>query len=297
LLLSSPGGCAGFFFEAFNARRKYFQQHTVLAADCPHISASWIAEVLEKYGEQHPLVRSMIFAEFMDSDSDATVIPLTLVERCLASPPEFADDGTVQAFCDFAAGGDENCLAIRRGNRVEVVASWHEPDTMIAVGEFIRLFREHDLDPAEIAADEGGLGIVVCDRLDEAGWPVRRVNNGSSPIKRDAYCNLAAENWYTARTEIERRRIILPNDRALIAQLTSRRGWPDSKGRLQVEPKSAMRSRGLGSPDRADAVIGAIAPATPTGCITEADLKGIRIGRPDFPVGDSLLFNDPPLRL
>jgi len=46
-----------------------------------------------------------------------------------------------------------------------------------------------------------------------------------------------------------------------IAQLTSRLGWPNSKGRLELESKQAMRARGLGSPDRADAVLGAMTQA------------------------------------
>ena len=61
--------------------------------------------------------------------------------------------------------------------------------------------------------------------------------------------------------KIEKGEIILPNDPELVAQLTSRRGWPDSKGRLQLESKADMRSRGLASPDRADAVLGAMLPA------------------------------------
>jgi hypothetical protein len=57
--------------------------------------------------------------------------------------------------------------------------------------------------------------------------------------------------------------VALPNDRELIAQLTSRRGWPDSKGRLVLEPKSDLRSRNLPSPDRADAVLGAMFDLVP----------------------------------
>jgi hypothetical protein len=261
LLLSSPGGCSGFFYSAFNARRKFFRQHTIAADLCPHISPKWIAEQIEKYGEQHPLVRSMIFAEFMSMGEDGAVIPLAFVERCLASPPAFNGKSDTQAFCDFAAGGDENVLAVRRGNRVELVACWREKDTMRAVGRFIRHFQEQKLEPHQISADEGGLGIAVCDRLAESGWPVNRVNNGSTADKSDAYANKGAEIWFEGRTQIERGRIILPDDKELIAQMTSRFGWPNSRGKLELESKQAMRARGLGSPDRADAVFGAMMPA------------------------------------
>ena len=263
LLLSSPGGCSGAFYQAFNERRKFFRQHTVTAVDCPHISPAWVAEQIEKYGEQHPLIRSMIFAEFMASGEDGTVIPVTLLERCLTNPPAFDDNGEVQAFCDFAAGGDENVLAIRRGNRVEIAATWREKDTMKAVGRFIQLFRVHNLSPDDISADEGGLGRVMCDALDEAGWPVNRVNNGAPANHPDDYANLAAEVWYEARTQIERQRVILPKDKELFAQITSRLGWADSKGRLALEAKANLRARGLSSPDRAEAVLMVLNQCTP----------------------------------
>src|ERR1039457_7056698 len=50
LLLSSPGGCSGYFYDAFNSKRKFFSQHTVTAYDCPHISREWIAAQIEKFG-------------------------------------------------------------------------------------------------------------------------------------------------------------------------------------------------------------------------------------------------------
>ena len=259
LLLSSPGGCSGYFYDAFNTRRKFFRQHTITAHDCPHISRDWINEQIEKYGEHHPLVRSMIFAEFMSFGEDGAVIPLAFVERCLASPPALVESGRRQAFCDFAAGGDENVLAVRRGNKVEIVSAWREQDTMKAVGRFIMLFKAQGLQPGEISADEGGLGVVMCDALKEAGWFVHRVNNGAA-ARDEHYANAGAEIWFEGRTMIERQQVILPaGDSELIAQLTARRGWPNSRGKLELESKADLRSRGLPSPDRADAVLGCMA--------------------------------------
>lgn len=63
-----------------------------------------------------------------------------------------------------------------------------------------------------------------------------------------------------SRVAIETGLVVLPNDPDLVVQLTSRRGWPDSRGRLQIETEADMRSRGLPSPDRADAVLGCMMP-------------------------------------
>jgi hypothetical protein len=55
-----------------------------------------------------------------------------------------------------------------------------------------------------------------------------------------------------------RRMIRIPNDEKLIAQLTSRRKLYDSRGREKLESKADLANRGVESPDRADALIGAV---------------------------------------
>ena len=260
LIMSSPGGCSGEFYRAFTERKKFYRCHTVTAAQCPHISAEWIAEQTEKYGADSPLVKSMIHAEFMDAGEGGEIVPLAFIEKLLAEPPAFADRGEIQAGCDFAAGGDANCLAIRRGNQVEIAACWKEHDTARSIGKFILLFEQHGLNPNNIVADEGGMGCVFCDALTEAGWPVRRFNFGQSATDGEHFTNAGAELWFTARRQIEKREIILPNDSELVAQLSTRRGWPNSKGKLELESKGELRGRGLPSPDKADAVLMSLLP-------------------------------------
>jgi hypothetical protein len=96
------------------------------------------------------------------------------------------------------------------------------------------------------------------DRMQEENFYLRRFNNGSPAKRSDIYANLSAERWSTVGQLIERRQIIIPNDEKLIAQLTSRRKLYDSKGRERLESKADLRARGVESPDRADALIGAI---------------------------------------
>ena len=88
--------------------------------------------------------------------------------------------------------------------------------------------------------------------------------------------------------------MILPVDGELLKQLSSRRLQFDAKARIQLETKESMRSRGLSSPDRADAVIGAAVMSLPgfSGSITMDDLAGIQFGRPQ---GGRALFEFEPL--
>jgi phage terminase large subunit len=257
LLLSSPGSPRGTFYRAFTRDRRHYKQHTVTAHDCPHLSREWIEQQIEKHGIESPLVRSMIFAEFIEEDSLYAPLSVAQLERCLQNPPDY-QPGPTRAFCDFAAGGDENVLAVVRGNRVEIVAAWQDADTMRAVGRFIQLFREHAIGPSEISCDGGGLGIPMCDRLKENGWPVRRINNGSPAKDTASYANLGAEVWMTGVRKIERCEVILPDNPQLFAQLTTRQAFPNSRGQIMLESKEQMRARGLPSPDRADAVLGSL---------------------------------------
>lgn len=70
--------------------------------------------------------------------------------------------------------------------------------------------------------------------------------------------NVSAESWSIVGQLIERKLIVIPDDEKLIAQLTSRQKLYDSKGRERLESKADLASRGVESPDRADALIGAI---------------------------------------
>ena len=124
---------------------------------------------------------------------------------------------------------------------------------VIRIGIIVE-FKKAGLQADNIYADASGLGMVMCDALAEAGWEVNRVNFGSSAYDNDAYTNRSAEMWYGMAKKIGDAEIILPDDDELTAQLTCRRTITNSKGKLGVESKDSMRSRGLASPDKADAL-------------------------------------------
>ena len=230
-----------------------WKRHAVTAFDCPHITQKQIDEVIQRYGEKHPLTRSMVYGEFVDVGNESLIINLNQLQNCLTSPPDFKP-ATKIAGVDFAAGGDANVLCVRDGNKVLPFIAWRERDTMSAVGRFIVEFKKAGLKAEDIYADASGLGMVMCDALAEAGWEVNRVNFGSSAYDGDAYTNRASEMWYGMAKKIESAEIILPDDEELTAQLTCRRSLVNSKGKLGVESKDSMRARGLASPDKADAL-------------------------------------------
>ena len=124
-------------------------------------------------------------------------------------------------------------------------------------------------------------GSPMCDQLaSDFGIFARRINNNSPANKNQEFANIDAERWFSFRRALEKRLLILPADGELMKQLSSRRLQYDTKARIQLEPKDSMRARGLPSPDRADAVIGAVSASLPglTGAVTLATLGGMKFG-------------------
>lgn len=262
LQVSSCGGSSGSFYRSHTIDARFFRTFQLPASLCPHADHAKNAELILKRGINDRLVRSKVFAEFM-AGTEGTVFQLDWVYAAAHNPPAATNTGGRRVFCDFAAGGDENVIAERIGNQVQIIAAWKERNTMTACGQFIDHFRRIGVGieqaPKIIAGDEGGLGKVMLDRLAEIGWRLQRENNGAKP--RDAaYRNRGAEMWYTAAKAFEERRVVWKNsDERTIEQLTSRLGFTPSDGRMEVESKEDMRERGLDSPDRADAICGALA--------------------------------------
>ena len=245
LVMSSPGASAGAFYESFTKQRKSWDNFTVTAFECPHIKQSWIDEQKEIYGEDSPLVRSMIYGEFYDDSGEGLVLPLKTLEGCLQNPPKHETGGRV-AFVDFAAGGDECVFALRDGNKVVEMVCWRDRDTNRTIGEIISLMERFGLSGDEVYADEGGLGLPLCDALMASGHDIHRVNFGAKPFD-SRYANRSAEMWHSAARTIQRKEVILPDDPTLHQQMVTRRADVTRTGKLGVEAK-----------DRADAVLGCI---------------------------------------
>lgn len=263
LLMSSAGTTEGEFASAFTTRRSFYSQHTVTAYDCPHLSDTWINTMIEKWGRNHPLIRSMIFSEFVDAGGSIYVVGRLAWTENLDMPPT-PRRGMRTAFIDWAAGGDENAIAIVDGNILLPLITWRESDTMAAANRAAIELIKHQVPPNRIYADDGGLGKPINDAMCRGGFFINRVLNNARPTMPDHYANLGAELWYNAARLIESRSFVLPPDEILMEQATSRKMVFTAAGKLALERKEDMRARGLTSPDRADAALSAIAIADAT---------------------------------
>jgi phage terminase large subunit len=267
LILGSTLGVEGKFYEINTRLAKHYKIFKLPATECTRDKGYWldpadIQRTIDKYGRDHPITLSSIYAEF-PGQVEGALMSLLQVETCMGQPPSPVGKDR-HCFCDFAAGGDENVCAVRVGNQVWIEKAWRETNTMSAVGQFVRLFtklhREHGFQAHEISGDGDGLGKPMVDAIHEAGWPIGYFHGGAAPRADDHYKNRISEVWGEGAARIRSLEVALPDDADLKGQLVSRTTKFDSKGKLWLESKEDMRRRGLGSPDRADAVLGVMMP-------------------------------------
>ncbi len=256
---SSAGPACGAFYQCLTTQRNFWACILVKSTECPHIPPQSIEIDRQIWGEHSPQFRQKHLAEFTAEDEEA-FIPMESVRLSIDNPPAW-QAGRLSAFIDWSTGGDKTVIAKADGNRLSIVASFRERDATQCVRRVARALKDHGLAGSLLSADAGGIGGPMCAQLaSDIGIFARRINNNTPAAKPQEFANLDAERWFSFRRALEKRILILPPDQDLMKQLSSRRLQYDHKARIQLEPKDSLRVRGLPSPDRADAVIGAAAP-------------------------------------
>ena len=117
--------------------------------------------------------------------------------------PDYEPDRHVAL--DFAAGGDENVIVIRRGNIIEIIKSWRERDTMLMARQMIeeldKLKALYSIRPNEVSGDADGLGLPVIQRMAELGWKINEFHGNSTA--KDLTCkNRITDCWETKDGEL-----------------------------------------------------------------------------------------------
>jgi hypothetical protein len=254
-----------------------FKHFKITQPECSWIKKEDIDAMIQRWGAKHPLVLSSVYADFAEENENA-IISLSSITNCINSPT-LSLPGSRQVALDFAAGGDANCIAYACGNEVKIIKVWHEKDTMTAAGQFVaelnKLKESIGLRPNEVFGDASGLGLPIIHRMAELGWKINLFYGQAKPNDEN-YKNRITECWLDLARKITNKSLIIPDNQELIAQLTSRKQRLNSSGKMELESKEDMKSRGLPSPDVADAVAMAVSKMS-TGEVTF--MKAMDFGR------------------
>lgn len=256
VLLGNPTRSSGYFYDTHHRLKGDWQTMHISSTDSPRVSKDFIEEMALKYGDESNVFRVRCLGEFPLVE-DTTVIPADLVSSAQARDI-IADHATVPVWgLDVARfGSDSSVLAIRHGNVISELVAWKGLNLMELTGRVVNRFSSliprHQ--PSEILVDSIGLGSGVVDRMAELGLPVRGINVGEASSMSGTYLNLRAELWFKLKEWLAAKDSKLPKDQELFSELVSPRYSFTSNGKMKIESKDDMRRRGLGSPDRADAI-------------------------------------------
>ncbi len=234
-----------------------WKTHHISALDSPRVSKQFIEEAILRYGERSNYFRVRVLGEPPLAEANK-IIPWELMDAALTRDVAPIESAHVIWGLDPGRFDDPTAIAKRKGNAlVEKTQEWHGLDTMQIVGTLVNEYEMTDIRkrPVEILVDVIGIGAGVVDRARELGLPVRGINVSETPAVGKRYRNLRTELWFRTREWLEKRDVNLAGDQALGDELV-RQPYDvlDSTGRVEATSKKMLRSKGVASPNRADAL-------------------------------------------
>lgn len=250
LCFSNPRRNSGYFYECFNSKRDFWRNKIVDARSVEGTDKAVYQQIIDEYGPDSSAAHVEVYGQFPNA-SDDQFIGNSLVDEAMERPAVADQSAPIVVGVDPARfGADATVIAIRQGRDILAIKRYRGDDTMEVVGRVIDVIEEFK--PALVVIDEGGLGAGVVDRLKEQRYKVRGVNFGNKSTKPMMYGNKRAEMWGAMKDWLKDASI--PKDRYLKSDLIGPMMKPDSKGTIFLESKKDMKSRGLASPDAADAI-------------------------------------------
>jgi len=247
---SNPRRNSGYFFETFNSKRDFWQTRQIDARTVEGTDKQVYEQIIAEYGEDSIQARVEVYGDFPSAGEDQFISPM-IVEDAFKRPKYKDETAPIVIGVDPARGGlDSTVIVVRRGRDIVAIKRYKGEDTMSIVGRVIDAIDEFK--PTLTVIDEGGLGYGILDRLTEQRYKVRGVNFGWKAKNPVMWGNKRAEMWGAMREWLKTASI--PQDKMLKDDLVGPMKKPNSAGTIFLEGKKEMKSRGLASPDAADAL-------------------------------------------
>ena len=278
LMCGNPTRLSGFFYDSHTKLRdKYYTLH-VDGRKSSRVSAEFVQTIIDMYGIDSNVFRVRVAGDFPDQEDDV-FIPLKLVEQC--SVEENTQENRAELpyiifGVDVARFGDDETIIYRNAKgRIKMVAKRRGQDLMSTVGDIVVQYKNTVKEFPEyrgriyVNIDDTGLGGGVTDRLREVKkeQKLKRLYvipiNASEKIETDTkdgeeaaehYNNITTHMWAVMKDLMKNKEIVLEEDQKTFAQISSRKYFLTSSGKIELESKKEMKKRGLESPDRADAL-------------------------------------------
>lgn len=258
VLIGNPTRPSGFFFKTHTELSDLWRTRTVSCFDSSRVTPEYIEAQKRTYGLDSREFKVRVLGLFPDSGADA-IIPRQFVESALDRDVVPLEGDRIWGI-DPGRGGDPTGFIDRGPNAIFAIEELRYDNLMQVVG-WAKLrwdstpSRER---PEMIFVDTIGLGAGVADRLAELDLPVVGVNVSESAAMADRFMRMRPELWYSVREWFEGKNVLIPKKlvhaKKLVDELSSVEQKIMSNGKLDVESKETMKTRGVKSPNLADAL-------------------------------------------
>jgi len=252
----NPTRNSGRFHACFNAYRHRWRSRHVDSRTCKFTSKEQIAKWVTDYGEDSDFVRIHVRGVFPHASSKQ-FIPGDVVEMARGKHlrEEQYNFAPVIIGVDPAwQGGDDFVIAMRQGLMCKILGRYQKNDNDVEMAGFVAKF-EDEYKADAVFIDLGyGTGIYSAGKQMGRRWQLVAFGGKSAS---EGFLNKRAEMWNNMKEWLASGAAI-PNDPVLCSDLTgveTRMGeLGPNCGKIYLEPKESMRSRGLASPGSADAL-------------------------------------------
>jgi hypothetical protein len=247
---SNPRRNTGYFYETFHSKRDFWDTKVVDARTVEGTDKAVYQQIIDEYGPDSSQAHVEVYGQFPSAGDDQFIGANTVDEAMKRVKYQDLSAPIVIGVDPARFGADATVIAVRQGRDIVKIIRHRGDDTMTVVGYVIDAIEEYK--PTLVVIDEGGLGAGIVDRLKEQRYKIKGINFGNKSKNPIMYGNMRAQMWGDMREWLKTASI--PHDRFLKTDLISPMMKPDSRGTIFLESKKDMKSRGLASPDAADAI-------------------------------------------
>lgn len=250
----NPTRTTGYALDTHTKHKEHWITLHWDAEDCPElVSQDHIERMRKKYGPNSNMYRINVKG-LPPKAEENVLIPLDWVLNAVnREDVNWNKDMAIIGSSDIGAGSDITTLGFRQGFKLlEPILTYDNADTM-RTAEWLA-GHIHNERPKYFLSDMVGVGQGVHDRLREFDLPSQIIGFKGSNKPRDSerFDYIIDELWWKLRELFEKGLISIPDDDELITELTNRRYSILPTGKIKLETKREMKSRGIRSPNKAD---------------------------------------------
>lgn len=259
IMISNPTRLQGYFYRSHHRMKHAWRTFHVTSFDTSRVDQSFVDQIAQDYGIKSDQYRVKVLGEFPTKD-EQTLIPNDIVRAAFAR--DIAKPRLQPVWgLDVGRGGDLSALVSRTGPVADLFKTQNYSDTMETVAWVKGMYDAcSDIDrPETIYVDSIGIGAGVADRLRELGLPAVDINVAESASMKTKYLRLRDELWWTMKKWFESMNVRMSCENSALSDLIESeicaplQVFTDS-GKDAVETKKQMRTRGIRSPNIADAL-------------------------------------------